>query len=213
MLLVTLVPVMLETVVLMAPDYSVHAETGILTLYDMNFLYLLPVCLLSVFEDGNKHLQWLLLRVSKIALVYMAVFMCIFTGVFERMVETEQRKFEMLAYGIERRIEQLEGYSPGMKVLVVGRSQNGNYPFVNEAYKTITKGMISDYSLVFGAPEQVRDSWVELFKYYCGVCYEACSDDEMENVVLTEEFMQMGNYPSENSVKKIRGVVVIRLSE
>lgn len=211
-ILVVLIPVMLEVVILIAPDVSVHAETGILMLCGMNFLYLLPVLLLPLLKGG----RWINSGtgiMTKLLLLYMCVFMSIFIGVFERMVETEQTKFGTLAVRLESRIEELNGYSSGMKVLVVGRPQSGNYPFVDDMYKTVTKGMISDYSLAFGRADQVSMSWIELFKYYCGVRYERVSEEQRMELMDSEEFAQMENYPAQTSVKKIDDVVVIKLSE
>lgn len=211
-LLTALIPVMLEIVILIAPDIPVHGETGILMLCGMNFLYLLPVLLLPLLKGGRKIYVGTGVAV-RLSLLYMSVFMSIFIGVFERMVETEQTKFGTLAVRLESRIEEIEGYSSGMKVLVVGRPQSGNYPFVDDMYKTITKGMISDYSLAFGRADQVSMSWIELFKYYCGVRYERVSEEQRLELMDSEEFAQMDNYPAETSVKKIDDVVVIKLSE
>lgn len=211
-LLTALIPVMLEIVILIAPNVSVYAETGILMLCGMNFLYLLPVLLLPLLKGGRRIYAGTGVAV-RLSLLYMSVFMSIFIGVFERMVETEQTKFGTLAVRLESRIEELESYSSGMKVLVVGRPQSGNYPFVDDMYKTITKGMISDYSLAFGRADQVSMSWIELFKYFCGVRYERVSEEQRLELMDSEEFAQMDNYPSETSVKKIDDVVVIKLSE
>lgn len=210
--LVILIPVMLELVILMAPETSVHAETGILMLCGMNFFYLLPVLLLPLLK-GQKWVYTGTDVMVKLSLIYMSVFMCIFIGVFERMVQTEHTKFGTLAVRLESRIEELGDYSSGIKVLVVGRPQSGNYPFVDDTYKTVTKGMISDYSLVFGRADQVSMSWIELFKYYCGVRYTQVSEEQRLELMESPEFAQMENYPAETSVRWIDDVVVIKLSE
>lgn len=210
--LAVLIPVMLEIVIVMAPGTSVHAETGILMLCGMNFFYLLPILLLPLIKKS----RWIYVGtnvIAKLSLVYMGVFMCVFIGVFERMVQTEQAKFETLAVRMESRMEELDHYSSGMKVLVVGRPQSGNYPFVDDMYKTVTKGMISDYSLAFGRADQVSLSWIELFKYYCGVRYERVSEEQRLELMESEEFAQMENYPAKSSVRWIDDVVVIKLSE
>lgn len=211
-ILAALIPVMLEVVILIAPEIPVHAETGILMLCGMNFFYLLPVLLLPLIK-GKKWIYVGTNVVVKLSLVYMGVFMCMFIGVFERMVQTEETKFGTLAVRLENRIEELDNYSPGMKVLVVGRPQSGNYPFVDDTYKTVTKGMISDYSLVFGRADQVSMSWIELFRYYCGVRYGRVSEEQRLKLMESAEFAQMENYPAETAVKWIDDVVVIKLSE
>lgn len=205
--LLVLIPVMLEIVILMAPGTSVYAETGLLMLCAMNLLYLLPLLLLPHMK------MWFWKPVVLCAELYMALFMCIFIGVFARMEQVESDKFQMLAYGMEMRLETLEDYQSGMKVCVVGRPQSGNYPFADDTYKTITKGMISDYSLTFGRADQVSNSWIMLFKYYCGVNYEAVTDEEREQILASEELQEMGIYPAESSVQRIGDIAVIRLSE
>ncbi|MCM1125458.1 MAG: glucosyltransferase domain-containing protein [Lachnospiraceae bacterium] len=210
--LTLLIPVMLEIVILVTPGISVHAETGILMLCGMNFFYLLPILLLPLLK-GQKWIYAGTNVMVKLTLIYMSVFMCMFIGVFERMVQTEHTKFGTLAVRLESRIEELDDYSSGIKVLVVGRPQSGNYPFVDDTYKTVTKGMISDYSLVFGRADQVSMSWIELFRYYCGVRYVRVSEEQRLELMESPEFAQMENYPAETSVRWIDDVVVIKLSE
>lgn len=205
--LLVLIPVMLEIVILMAPGTSVYAETGLLMLCAMNLLYLLPLLLLPHMK------MWVWKPVVLGAEIYMGLFMCIFIGVFARMEQAESAKFQMLAYGMETRLETLEDYHSGMKVCVVGRPQSGNYPFVDDTYKTITKRMISDYSLTFGRADQVSNSWIMLFKYYCGVNYEAVTDEEREEILASEELQEMEIYPAGSSVQRIGEIAVIRLSE
>lgn len=206
-LLLVFIPIMLEIVILMAPGTSVYAETGLLMLCTMNLIYILPILLLADIKFGGMKLA------IRISMVYMALYMCIFIGVFARMLQTESNKFQMLAYGMETRLESLEDYQSGMKVMVVGRPQRGNYPFVDDTYKTITKGMISDYSLTFGRADQVANSWIELFKYYCGVNYEGVTEQELEQILNSEELQDMENYPAENCARRIGDIAVIRLSE
>lgn len=205
--LIAMIPIMLEIVILMAPGTSVYAETGLLMLCTMNLIYILPILLLAYIKAGGIKLG---IRVST---TYIALFMCIFIGVFARMLQAESNKFQMLSYGMEMRLESLEDYQSGMKVLVVGRPQSGNYPFVDDTYKTITKGMISDYSLTFGRADQVANSWIELFKYYCGVNYECVTESEREQILNSPELQEMENYPAESCVKRIGDIAVIRLSE
>lgn len=205
--LIVMIPVMLEIVILLAPGTSVYAETGMLMLCTMNLIYLLPLLLLPYIRTKVMRFP------VRICEIYMALFMCIFIGVFARMLQAESNKFQMLAYGMENRLEQLDEYESGMKVLVVGRPQSGNYPFVDDTYKTITKGMISDYSLTFGRADQVSNSWIELFKYYCGVNYERVTDEERETILDSQQLQDMGIYPSKDCVQKMGDIAVIRLSE
>ena len=44
----------------------------------------------------------------------------------------EQTKTQMLAYQMENRIEEFEDYHSGCKVLVAGKTSNGNYPITDQ---------------------------------------------------------------------------------
>lgn len=205
--LLLLVPVMTGIVILMVPDVNVYAETGVLVLGGMYLLYVLLIILAEQMTERKIRI------VLTVPIAYTALLFCIFIGVFARMEQAESAKFQMLAYGMETRLETLEDYHSGMKVCVVGRPQSGNYPFVDDTYKTITKGMISDYSLTFGRADQVSNSWIMLFRYYCGVNYEAVTDEEREEILASEELQEMEIYPAGSSVQRIGEIAVIRLSE
>lgn len=135
-----------------------------------------------------------------------------FVGVFERTIELEQTKMKALAYQIEGRIESLGGYKTNKKVLVVGRPQRGNYPFTDDDFYEITKGMISRYSLIFGAPDQVSYGWIQVFKYFLGVNYIECSIEEREKVMNSGILDEMENFPDMNSVCENGDIIIVKLS-
>lgn len=203
-------PIMLTVIVILAPEANVYAETGMLMLAYMNLLYILPIAVLGILSDEVKEriIGFGIYTLSSI----MIVIMVLFIGVFVRTIELEQTKIQHLAYQMENRIENIEGYAADMTVLVVGRPHNGNYPFVSHKLHDITKGMISRYSLTFGMAEQVSNSWIQLFQYYCGVNYTECDKARREEIITSDEFKHMGNFPEQTSVKKIGDVIVVKLS-
>lgn len=203
-------PVMLTVIVILAPGATVYAETGMLMLAYMNFLYVLSLTLLELVVHEKK--KWILITPFYLFSMVLLMIMIVFIGVFVRTVELEQTKIQSLAYQMESRIENIPGYKSGMKVLVVGRPHNENYPFVDYKTHDITKGMISRYSLTFGRSDQVSASWIKLFQYYCGVNYAECEAAERDTIITSDEFEEMGNFPDNTSVKKFDDIVVIRFS-
>ena len=153
---------------------------------------------------------WNLLFIPGIA---VALILTLFIGVFAKVIQLEQRKTEMLVYLMEDRMAEAGEYHAGQKVLVVGRPQWGNYPFTDDTLNTITKGMISSYSLTFGADEQISSGWLQLFQYFGGVRHQECSAEEREQILSSDEIKQMGNFPAETSVKRFGDTLVIKLSE
>lgn len=201
-------PVMLAVIVILAPGASVYAETGMLMLPYMNLLYVLPLTLLELVVNEKRIIS----NTSYLFSAVMLMIMVVFIGVFVRVIELEQTKTQSLAYQMENRIENIHGYASDMKVLVVGRPHNGNYPFVDGKMYDITKGMISRYSLTFGMADQVSYSWIRLLQYYCGVNYMECEAAERDMIIISDEFKEMGNFPDSTSVKKFDDIVVIKLS-
>ena len=63
--------------------------------------------------------------------------------------------------------------------------------------------MISQYTLVFGAEEQVSEGWISVFQYFLGVNYETVYEEERTEILSSEEFAKMGIFPDQTSVKKI----------
>lgn len=107
-----------------------YAETGMLMSAYMNLLYVLPLALVGLIAN-EKEARIINTSVYLLSMVIMMI-MVVFIGVFVRVVELEQTKTQALAYQMESRIESIPSYAPNMKVLVVGRPHNGNYPFVDE---------------------------------------------------------------------------------
>lgn len=209
--LIVVMPLMIDLVVIIAPAANVYAETGMLMLAGMNLIYVLLVLL--VFRcNRNEILEKTIAKFSKLTIILIIINQIIFIGIFIRTIQLEQTKMQMLAYQMEKRIEEFEDYHSGCKVLVAGRPQNGNYPITDQNLKNITHGMISQYTLVFGAEEQVSEGWISVFQYFLGVNYETVYEEERTEILSSEEFAKMGIFPDQTSVKKFNDTIVIKLS-
>lgn len=211
--LVCIFPVVLSLIVVAAPKASVYAETGMLMLSGMNLAYVLFVLMISKTRTFFKTLGRMAWNVFFIPGIIVAVIQILFIGTFAKVIQLEQRKTEMLVYLMEERIAETARYHTGQKVLVVGRPQWGNYPDTDEMLSTITKGMISSYSLTFGGDEQISSGWIQLFQYFGGVKYQECSAEEREEILSSDEIKTMENFPAETSVKRFGDILVIKLSD
>lgn len=209
--LVSVFPIALTLIVILAPGASVYAETGMLMLVGMNYFYIFLLLLVSAIKKKSTGFRLITTTAIGVCSVLLLI-QIVFAGVFARMIQMEQTKVQMLAYQIENRIETLDDYSSGQKVLVTGRPQWGNYPATRDRIGNITKGMISAYTLTFGADEQVSAGWISLFEYFCGVRYEECDTEEKNRILASEEYALMNDFPAKSSVKRIGNVVVVKLS-
>lgn len=203
-------PVLHTIIVILGPGASVYAETGLLMLAYMNYFYIFMILLIKMIKINLK--KRIFEGILFLPIVINLFIMTQFVGVFERTIELEQTKMKALAYQIEGRIESLGGYKTNKKVLVVGRPQRGNYPFTDDDFYEITKGMISRYSLIFGAPDQVSYGWIQVFKYFLGVNYIECSIEEREKVMNSGILDEMENFPDMNSVCENGDIIIVKLS-
>lgn len=126
-----------------------------------------------------------------------------------------QNQTESTALRMVTRIEQLEGYTPEMPVLILGDLKNNDY--FNRDNTAIEAKKIYDRSWGFIAREpaiwrESQDSWRKLLYEHTGVNLNLISVSDSEGVTETEEFKTMKNYPEKDSIKIINGVVVVKLT-
>ena len=100
------------------------------------------------------------------------------------------------------RVEEQEGYVPGEKVALIGRA---SMPAVipNEHLTGIFTGseLLNIYSRG------------RLYEYYLGFSSAWVSPQETEGIKATEEFKSMPAYPAGGSVRRINGIITVKLSE
>lgn len=208
--IVIIFPIMLAVIVIVAPDASVYAETGLLMLSYMNYMYVLPLIILGELEK-QRTIEWIEAG-FRLLVAAVGIILIVYIQVFARTVMVEQTKMQNLAYQIETKLEAMDIYEPNMKVLVIGRPQNGNFPIVDEESADITKGMISQYSLIFGASDHISNGWIKILQYYCGVNYTSCDVEQRERITNSVEATEMEIFPHAAAIKQIEDVVVIRFS-
>lgn len=107
------------------------------------------------------------------------------------------------------RLEQTEGYETGMPVAILGGFPNtDNYPHTD-----ITAQDLSGY---FGVSGELcvnsTAKYAEFMSHYLNVTITCVSEEAEQRLVSTNEFEAMNNYPSEDSIRIIDGVWVIRIN-
>ncbi len=208
-------PIIMCVMSIVAAGASIYAETGILMIPHMNMIYVLMILLadLMIVSFGTEklfgRLTWI---ASRVAAVVIMLIMIVFIHVFATYIDRQQVQITNLANRLVYRMESLEKYEEGQQVLVVGRPHMGNYSLPDDTYETITKGMISHYSQIFGAEDQISSGWIRAFYYFVGVRYTECPAELRKELIASDEVQNMGTYPADDSVKIINDTVVIKLS-
>lgn len=206
-----ILPLIFCLMVFLAPGASVYAETGLLMIPFINGLYWIMVLLAEELISQNKEeIIYLILRLVSVGLI---VIMVVNIQCFARLIDLEQEQLRQLSNRIVYSMESLDEYEAGGKVLVVGRPHRGNYPIPDDYLNDICAGMITKYTQIFGAEDQIASGWIRAFEYYAGVRYQAVTEDERKSLISSDEVQSMNIYPYDNSVCKIGDVVVVKLSE
>lgn len=204
--IVVSLPLFLCLIVLIAPEASVYAETGMLMLPYMNILYILPIALLS--NISNKSVKHIYNIIVTLALIIMVVFIQLFAS----MIEIENAQMTSVATMIAHDVDKISEGNHDIPLLITGRLRSGNYPFPDSELEEICKGMVSRYGLIYSTDEQISEGWVNYIKYYVGIDYKYPDEETRIQILDSSEFSDMSIYPTEDSVKIINDVIVVRLS-
>ena len=131
-------------------------------------------------------------------------------------IKLMQNQTESVALRVIDRIEKLDGFNEEMPVLIVGNLKDNNYlSRENTGLETKkifnrTWDFISDEPTVW---EDNQDSWNKMFYEYVGVNLKLVGKDECKDVLETEEYNSMANFPDEDSIKIIENTVVVKISD
>ncbi len=188
--------------------------------------------ILLISPDVNYHLlmryQWVLYLIGAVALAekccsggrtgalvqwaaFAAAFVLIFCyGLTDNIAYTNlQKRYEKTyAYCLRLldRIEQTEGYYPGIPIAMVGVVGDEQFP-PTDLTLSVTGGMIGmngDVLLYTGK------NYEAFIRNYLGATLNILPADAMSEMYYSEEYVAMDSFPGENSVRIIDGVMYIK---
>lgn len=104
------------------------------------------------------------------------------------------------------RMEQTEGYYPGIPVAMIGVVSDDQYPVTDiTAEVTGTLIGIPGDSLLYRA-----DNYKAFFKHYLGVEINPIDIANMGEIYDSPEYIEMDSFPGENSIRIVDGVMYIK---
>lgn len=198
-------------------------------------LLILPIVtnvILLISPDVNYHLlmryQWILYLIGAVALAdkcdssrkadvlaewaaFAAAFVLIFCyGLTDNIAYTNlQKRYEKTyAYCLRLldRIEQTEGYYPGIPIAMTGVVGDEQFP-VTDLTLPVTGGMIGmsgDVLLYTGK------NYEAFIRNYLGASLNILPADSMSEMYYSEEYVAMDSFPGENSIRIIDGIMYIK---
>ena len=194
-------PLVTNVILLISPDVTYHLL--------MRYQWVLYLIGLNAFVSKNARLA------KKAAMLEWGALLAVFTLVFFYGVTDNigysnlQKKYEKTyAYCLRLldRIEQTEGYYPGIPIAMIGVIGTEQYPDTDLTL-SVTSNMIglNGDSLVYtGANYQ------EFIKNYLGATLNILPPEAMAEMYYSEEYISMDSFPGEDSIRIIDGIMYIK---
>lgn len=208
LLLLCLIPFGATTVAIISPDTYVH----LLIRMPWALLFVFAVTLGEKVSVCENAFGKCLLCTKKTAYVFAFVMLLEFAVVANIAGFNMNERYEKTyatCVRIADRLEQMEGYKTGMPVAILGGYPNKeNYPSTD-----ITKNVLNGY---FGVDGELcvnsTAKYAEFMSHYLNVTVTTADAATEEAIAASEEFKEMENFPSSESIRKIDGVWVIRIN-
>ena len=105
------------------------------------------------------------------------------------------------------RIEQTEGYYPGIPICMVGVVSEESYPPTDITGHVTARisGTNGDFLLYRG------EQYHEFIKNYLGVTLNILTGDNVIDMYYSDEYMEMETFPAEGSIRIVDGIMYIKL--
>lgn len=194
--------------------FSKHVGSDTLTIYSMAFFLLTPIFLLDNVEDINWKIM-LFCLVSIFNTIIMSYNYFIIDNIYYLKSKAFYDRTYALTVRIADRIEQLDGfnYNNTQRIAIFGTLKN----IKSEAMYDIIKNDRAFYAGQFVGydPEeyQAAKKIVNYINQDLGIPVILDSEKRMDNIQKSNEYINMSVWPSLNSVKKIDGTIVVKLSD
>lgn len=118
-------------------------------------------------------------------------------------------QMESLTNRVVDRMENTEGYYPGMPCTIVGIPSKEDYP-LDGVFQKYSIGDILDTTLFHTSYGGSLACWKKFAVLYLG---ENLQMSEYTGVIGTDEFKEMGIYPAQDSVQIIDGIMTVKFTD
>lgn len=120
----------------------------------------------------------------------------------------KQSEYEVLK--IMARIESMEEYNNGMKILLAGIIDDENAPRYSNLYN-FGYGVGSNNTVFHGDYAGQKSTWIRFLEVVCGTRINMPDDEQYKRIVESDEFKELGIYPDMDSIEVIEDCIVVRL--
>ena len=200
LLLAAAVPVAANVILIVSPEVNYH----LLMRYQWVLCPILPVALADKYGKDSLS-RWILLLAGGVLVFHYALT----DNIAYSNLEKKYEKTYAYCLRLADRMEQTEGYYPGIPIAMIGVVSETQYPVTDitgDVTGSIT-GTTGDYLLY------TRTNYQAFFKHYLGITVNLVSDEEMIEIYDSEEYRDMGTFPQQDSLKVVDGILYIKLED
>ena len=184
-----------------------QVTTDTLMVYPM--VYLLVMCVFLIegsFPDNllGRGGAWLLLA-------SLLVTCCSFwdiSSAFYVQAETYHEQTYAYENRLLSRIEETEGYYPGIPVAIITNGSN-DYTGMNPGAFDRTMNQRGMWNPYVGTKDRVLTKTLDLIRMYTGVSLTGATNEQIEEVRNSTEFAELSAFPLNGSIKVINGVLTV----
>lgn len=201
-LLLLVLPVATNVILIISPGVNYH----LLMRYQWVLFVILLLAFTSKYVDVLKRnaaeCKWLLLCCATILTFnYLVVDQIAYSNLDKKYEKTYSYCLRLLD-----RMEQTEGYYPGIPVAMIGVVGDDNFPVTDITDKVTGSiiGTTGDYLLYTSA------NYASFMKHYLGVELNPVSGEDMLWIYDSEEYRALESFPGKNSMKVVDGVLYVK---
>jgi len=198
---VLILPIATNIILLISPSVTYH----LLMRYQWVLYIIGAVAMVGGHSAGTKAGVWLEWAVC------LAAFVLVFCyGVTDNIAYSNlQKKYEKTyAYCVRLldRIEQTEGYYPGIPIAMIGVVGDEQYPPTDITLPVTSNmiGMCGDSLLYRG------DNYEAFIMHYLGATLNILPAGAMEEMYYSEEYIAMDSFPGKDSIRIMDGIMYIK---
>lgn len=127
-------------------------------------------------------------------------------------MELSKNKAQTLAVRIVEKMENTEGYFPGMKVLFCGTEHPEMYPRIHQSVYDMTSISSSAFGMVWPDLGCAQMEWTAIMRQTVGINYQQTTIEDFKMILPSYTFQAMPVFPAEDSIQIIGDTMVVKLS-
>lgn len=175
-------------------------------------LYLPLIMFVAILDmlDKNKGAEFFLNWMGvTICVIIIATYAFSIQATYLAREQTYNQAYSTMIRIIDR-METNENYKTGMKVCFIGEINNKIYPRDSKVYD-MAVGYISNWGEFWISRNGSNISIKNFIEKYLGLKIDFCTVNEFNKIIRTEEYKGMKVFPSNESIKVINDIMVVKL--